>query len=268
MDGVCTSEFTTGPNGVYDILSDADNLGTEAELFGGTPYRYRPIRWTETYPDPNATGRTSPHGSLPPDAHRATTGDRSLLPGVDPLDLAQTLAAPAIDPGPGDDPALSGAVLAGIGAGVVAGTPVLKGTPYHPDEVASRVAPPYDPVHERPGYISHSRKSPEPADARKVYESGRLVRTDTETWWGRSEDGKKVYRFRSSQSGDDGARKVHWNGDFDPAHHDVPKEVKRSSTFLRTAGATARVLGPIGLVPMFFDFVDIVDRSRARPPDA
>ncbi len=291
-DGTLTTTFQLAPgDGIQDVKSppgaprwldewlEADGLGPNLELEDARPYLYDSVVIDRiTYADHGqglASGGDLEFGKAPIPVPRSAVpsgganGDAALLFGETDMDeIAASLALPSIDPPHDDGARASAAILAGVGAGIVAGTPALKGTPYHPDTVGDRVAPKYEAVHERPGYIANPRKSPEPLDAKNVYESRRLVRTDTETWWGRSEDGKRVYRYRSSQSGEDGARRVHWNGDFEPDHKDVPKDVKRSSTFMRTAGTTARVLGPVGLVPMFFDFKDMVDQINSRPPDA
>ncbi len=296
------TEVFLGPTAPIGAIFE-DGLGPAAEL-GGRPFLYEPFTWQVTYPDhghelragerllgplPPKPGQPRPGTTIDPRSLSAPAAELRIPPRpgatADPgsagpsieltipprpgaRDLAEALAGPAQPPtaGPGDVTPL----VLGLGAGILAGTPALKGTPYHPEAVIDRVRPPYDPVHERPGYRSNFDKSPEPPDARRVYESGRLVRTDTETWFGRSEDGKRFYRFRSSQSGEDGVRRAHWNGDFEPGHRNLPRDVKRApaSSFLRAAGGIARVLGPIGYVPMFLDFKDLVDQAGQAPPDA
>ncbi len=58
--GVCTTTFTTQPDGIDDIFADHDDAGPAHELPGGTTFRYRPFSWTESYPDPNGVGDPVP----------------------------------------------------------------------------------------------------------------------------------------------------------------------------------------------------------------
>ncbi|MBK6692633.1 MAG: hypothetical protein IPG50_10560 [Myxococcales bacterium] len=109
-------------------------------------------------------------------------------------------------------------------------SPALPGSPYHPDQVQQRVLPPYDPVHERDGYKANPNKTPEPPDARRVYEQGRdqgrLFRANTGTYFGVGDRGE-IYRYQTSQSGPDGQMRSHFNGVVPVNHPDIPNELRR-----------------------------------------
>ncbi|MEC0119532.1 polymorphic toxin-type HINT domain-containing protein [Paenibacillus apiarius] len=98
-------------------------------------------------------------------------------------------------------------------------SPVLKGSPYHPEAVDARIKPPYK------ANIAHDKKSPkynpkkdvEPSDAAEVYQSA--ARGDMKTWYGVGHDGK-IYRFF-----DDNAGGVHFSGFMKSG--DVPKPVRQ-----------------------------------------
>ncbi|QRK08446.1 hypothetical protein JQX13_52515 [Archangium violaceum] len=90
-------------------------------------------------------------------------------------------------------------------------SPALKDSPYHPDAVAARVKPEYRPssAHDPRSPNFNVRKTPEPADAREVYD--RSVRTDMGVYFGKNEKGE-IYRFSSDNTGG-----VHFNGIFKPS---------------------------------------------------
>lgn len=99
-------------------------------------------------------------------------------------------------------------------------SPALKGSPYHPDSVASRVAKPEyraNPAHDPKNPNFNRTKSPEPADAKQVYDSA--VRADWGTYYGRGSNGN-IYRYFSDNTG-----AVHFSGTMSPA--DIPGSVLR-----------------------------------------
>lgn len=117
-------------------------------------------------------------------------------------------------------------------------SPALNDSPYNPSTVNNRIAPPYDPVHERPGYVSNREKTPEPEDARRIWERGReaLQRGDRntglfrggqgQTWYAVGERGE-IYRYMGSQSGPNGEYRVHWNGVVPANQVDLPADQRR-----------------------------------------
>jgi RHS repeat-associated protein len=98
-------------------------------------------------------------------------------------------------------------------------SPALKGDPYHPDSVDSRIKPEYstNPAHKK-GPQFDPRKTPEPPDAANIYNSGSTVRGDMGVWWGKNSQGQ-IYRFSS-----DNNRSVHFSGIIKSA--EVPKAVR------------------------------------------
>jgi RHS repeat-associated protein len=112
-----------------------------------------------------------------------------------------TAGARPIPPKPAGSP--------GIPPGDATPSPALKGSPYHPDSVAARVRPPYEPVHAGKGYVGNPKKTPEPADAAAVYQNA--TRTGMGTWWGRGEGG--WYRYFFNNVGN-----VHFTGTFPTPH--------------------------------------------------
>jgi hypothetical protein len=93
----------------------------------------------------------------------------------------------------------------GGGRGIIP-SPALRGNPYHPDTVASRIRPPYqsNPAHNPRSPLFNPRKTPEPVDACRVYESS--VRGGLGTWYGKGEN-EQIYRFFSDNTGT-----VHFSG--------------------------------------------------------
>ena len=47
----CTATFESRGDGFWDPIYSADGIGPQGE-FGGTPFRYLPFQWQETYPKP------------------------------------------------------------------------------------------------------------------------------------------------------------------------------------------------------------------------
>ena len=96
-------------------------------------------------------------------------------------------------------------------------SPALKGDPYHPDSVDSRVRPEYrpNPAHDPSSPSFNPNKTPEPSDAAAVYKTA--VRGDMGTWYGRGMDGQ-IYRFFFDNAGG-----VHFSGTLRDL--DVPQNV-------------------------------------------
>ena len=118
--------------------------------------------------------------------------------------------------------------------------PVTEGTPYHPDNVAKRremAQPEYqmNPAHDPKSPKYNPKKTPEPADAGTLWNEGKIVQEDFDTWYAKGKDG--YYRYKVDQrfeefdkAGRPVERKfrdvVHFNGVIDPA--DVPKDVRKA----------------------------------------
>jgi hypothetical protein len=48
----CTTSFESRGDGFWDPVYSADGIGPKGEFFGGTPFRYLPFQWQESYPKP------------------------------------------------------------------------------------------------------------------------------------------------------------------------------------------------------------------------
>ncbi len=119
---------------------------------------------------------------------------------IDPLGLVNTNPN-AIDPlGMGGGGGLGGNGGLGRGLGGGSSSPALRGTPYHPEMVASRIRPPYqsNPAHNPNSPLYNPKKSPEPSDACDVYETS--IRSGMGTWYGKGQNGD-IYRFFSDNAG-------------------------------------------------------------------
>ena len=74
------------------------------------------------------------------------------------------------------------------------------------------------------------KRTPEPADAESLWNSGKVVQTDTRTWYGKGENGYYRYQLHSRYTPDKMDNKppsrdeVHFNGIFD----DVPENVEEA----------------------------------------
>lgn len=136
---------------------------------------------------------------------------------VDPLGLVNTNPN-AIDPlGLGGGGGLGGNGGLGRGLGGVSPSPALRGTPYHPEMVASRIKPPYqsNPAHNPRSSDFNPRKTPEPQNACSVYDNS--VRGDMGTWYGKGNN-EEIYRFFSDNAGS-----VHFSGSFPIS--DIPTSI-------------------------------------------
>ena len=96
--------------------------------------------------------------------------------------------------------------------------PALRDDPYHPNAVAARIRPDYrpNPAHDPTSSLYDPRKTPEPPDARAVYQNA--IRTDFGTWFGLGAEG--WYRFSGDNAGG-----AHFSGIIDDNR--VPVEVRR-----------------------------------------
>ncbi len=99
-------------------------------------------------------------------------------------------------------------------------SPALKGSPYHPAAVESRVRPPYkpNPAHNptKPQYNPH--KTPEPPDAATAYQ--RALRGDnSQTFYAKGEQG--WYQYHSDNTGS-----VHFAGTVPESS--VPNYIRKS----------------------------------------
>ncbi len=253
-DGQSLSQIAQDNGVTVDRLLELNpNITDPNQIQAGQSITLPPEAQPTFYPSPARPGELGQTPELTPEAEQAI------------LRLAEVEEQAARN---GDGDAATAAAVA-LMAGALTGTPALKGSPYHPDEVERRVRPKYQAVHEMPGYVANPRKSPEPPDARRIFEDRRVTRVDTTTWIGRSEDGTKLYRYSSSQTGPNGERRVHWSGEVQPNNKKVPKELRTGSgSNLGAMGRIARVLGPIGYLGMYLDFKDMIDQSKNRPPDA
>jgi RHS repeat-associated protein len=102
-------------------------------------------------------------------------------------------------------------------------SPALKGSPYDPEIVESRIRPPYNPNPAHNPFATHgSFRTPEPADAADVYQTavrGHNGVGGTGTWWGRGASG--WYRYFSDNAGT-----VHFSGIM--MDDDVPIGIRRA----------------------------------------
>lgn len=80
------------------------------------------------------------------------------------------------------------------------GAPALRGDPYHPDSVETRIKPEYrpNPPHDESSPLFNPNKTPEPPDAAAVYRKS--VQGKIGSWYGRSDDGK-YYQFYYDNAG-------------------------------------------------------------------
>ena len=98
-------------------------------------------------------------------------------------------------------------------------SPALESSPYHPNNVAARIRPPYraNPAHNPGSPLFNPRKTPEPSDAAAAYATA--VRCNMKTWYALSSDGKVYYRYFYDNAGG-----VHFSGSFSP--NQVPRLIR------------------------------------------
>jgi|GEM_PF-3494907 len=97
-------------------------------------------------------------------------------------------------------------------------SPALKYDPYHPDVVAARIRPSYEPnpAHNPKSHLYNPKKSPEPKDAAQLYRGAILGNLGT--WYAKNSKGQ-IYRYFS-----DNAKTVHFSGVITEVN-DIPLHV-------------------------------------------
>ena len=107
----------------------------------------------------------------------------------------------------------------GFGGSLKPPSPGLKGDPWHPDIVAGRIRPPYqpNPAHDPKNPLFNPNKTPEPVDACDVYNTS--IRGGMGTWYGRGQNGD-IYRYFSDNNGN-----AHFSGNIPRSQ--VPNDILR-----------------------------------------
>ncbi len=103
----------------------------------------------------------------------------------------------------------------------------------------------YRDLHNEPGYRSNHDKSPEPRDARRVWERGHLLPASPTghnqmRFFARGEGG--IYSYQVSQ-GQNGERQAHWSGTIDRSNVRAHPEWRALMRSVLTAGGTSRARG-------------------------